>query len=172
LSTGVTLNVMNSLLRDSVPPKTAASVRTVPLADAVLAELAALVDGPLAPGALFVADNGAPIPQNRFSQTWARAVKRVGLPKGTRFHDLRHTYASALIAAGCSVKVVQSHLGHTSAAITRDTYSHLWPTDDDRSRAAVQSFFQGAVSSVCHARFPSDRSPAQSRKQARCRSRA
>jgi integrase len=48
------------------------------------------------------------------------------------------------------VKVVQSHLGHTSAAITLDIYSHLWPQDDDRARSAVQSFFSGAVSSVCH----------------------
>jgi integrase len=93
---------------------------------------------------------GSPIPQNRFSQRWARSVRRAGLPEGTRFHDLRHTYASALIASGCSVKVVQAHLGHKSAAITLDVYSHLWPTDDDRSRSAVDDFFQGAVSSSCH----------------------
>jgi integrase len=98
-----------------------------------------------------VADkDGSPIPQNRFSQTWSRAVRRAGLPAGTRFHDLRHTYASALIASGCSVKVVQAHLGHKSAAITLDVYSHLWPSDDDRSRSAVDAFFSGAVSSVCH----------------------
>ena len=74
----------------------------------------------------------------------------IGLPPGTRFHDLRHTYASALIASGCSVKVVQAHLGHKSAAMTLDIYSHLWPQDDDRARAAVQSFFSGDVSWVCH----------------------
>jgi integrase len=133
-------------------PKTRTSVRTIPLADAVLAELAGHIEGRKpAPAALLVADrDGRPIPQNRFSQTWARAVRRVGLPPGTRFHDLRHTYASAMIASGCSVKVVQAHLGHKSAAMTLDIYSHLWPQDDDRARAAVQSFFDGAVSSVCH----------------------
>jgi len=58
------------------------------------------------PTRVLVADkDGKLIPQNHFSQTWARAVRRVGMPPGTRFHDLRHTYASALIAAGCSVKV-------------------------------------------------------------------
>jgi hypothetical protein len=47
------------------------------------------------------------------------------------------------------VKAVQSHLGHTSA-VTLDIYGHLGPHDDDRARSAVQSFFRGAVSSVCH----------------------
>jgi len=118
----------------------------------VLADLAGHLEGKKpAPAELLVADrDGGPIPQNRFSQTWARAVRRVGLPPGIRFHDLRHTYASALIASGCSVKVVQTHLGHKSAAMTLDIYSHLWPHDDDRARAAVQSFFSGDVSSVCH----------------------
>jgi integrase len=132
-------------------PKTRTSVRTIPLADLVLAELAGHLEGRKAePADLLVADKeGAPIPQNRSSQTWARAVRRVGMPPGTRFHDLRHTYASALIASGCSVKVVQTHLGHKSAAMTLDIYSHLWPQDDDRARAAVQAFFTD-VSSVCH----------------------
>ncbi len=132
-------------------PKTRTSVRTIPLADAVLSELAAAVDRDAAPADLLVADKDrGPIPQNRFSQTWSRAVHKVGLPAGTRFHDLRHTFASALIASGCSVKVVQAHLGHKSAAMTLDIYSHLWPQDDDRARAAVQTFFGGAVSTVCH----------------------
>lgn len=134
-------------------PKTKTSARTIPLADAVLAELAGHLEGRKDEPAdtLLVADkDGAPIPQNRFSQTWARAVRRAGMPKGIRFHDLRHTYASALIASGCSVKVVQAHLGHKSAAIRLDTYSHLWPQDDDRARAAIQTFLGGGVSSVCH----------------------
>lgn len=78
-------------------------------------------------------------------------MKKAGLPTGVRFHDLRHTYASALIANGCSVKVVQAHLGHKSAAVTLDTYSHLWPDDEDRARSAVEAFLRGDVSTVCHA---------------------
>ena len=50
-------------------------------------------------------------------------------------HDLRHFYASALIAGGASVKQVQERLGHASAVITLKTYAHLWPGDDDRTRA-------------------------------------
>jgi len=132
-------------------PKTETSIRTVPLADSVLAELAAYLAPRKDKTGLLVADaNGNPIPQNRFSQTWARATVRAGLPKGTRYHDLRHTFASALIANGCSVKAVQAALGHKSAAMTLDIYSHLWPSDEDRTRAAVEAFLR-PVSDSCHA---------------------
>jgi integrase len=53
------------------------------------------------------------------------------------FHDLRHDYASLLIRHGESVKVVQKRLGHESAVETLDTYSHLWPDSEDRTREAV-----------------------------------
>ncbi len=56
---------------------------------------------------------------------------------GATYHDLRHFYASLLIRHGESVKTVQSRLGHASARETLDTYSHLWPDSDDRTREAV-----------------------------------
>jgi integrase len=56
---------------------------------------------------------------------------------GTRFHDLRPFYASPLIRHDESEKVVQRRLGHASAAETVDTYSHLWPDSEDRTRQAV-----------------------------------
>jgi integrase len=68
---------------------------------------------------------------------WRKAVADAGLPAGTSYHDLRHFYASLLIDHGESVKVVQERLGHATAAETLDTYSHLWPESEDRTRAAV-----------------------------------
>lgn len=61
----------------------------------------------------------------------------VGLPEGFRFHDLRHYFASLLIASGLDVKTVQARLRHGSAKTTLDTYGHLWPDTDEASRAAV-----------------------------------
>ncbi len=58
-------------------------------------------------------------------------------PEWTTFHDLRHFYASLLIARGSSVKTVQRRLGHQSATETLDTYGHLWPDSDDETRRAV-----------------------------------
>lgn len=55
-------------------------------------------------------------------------LKAVKLPNGIRFHDLRHTHASLLLASGTtSLKLIQERLGHSSITITADTYSHLLP---------------------------------------------
>jgi integrase len=76
---------------------------------------------------------------------WRPAVNRADLRPGTRFHDLRHYYASLLIRHGESVKTVQSRLGHASATETLDTYAHLWPDSEDRTREAVDSALRPAV---------------------------
>jgi integrase len=81
-------------------------------------------------------------------RTWAieRAVRDArskveGLPTEFRFHDLRHYFASLLIASGLDVKVVQARLRHASAKTTLDTYGHLWPDKDESSRAAVAAVY-------------------------------
>lgn len=62
-----------------------------------------------------------------------------------RLHDCRHFYASGLIAAGCDVVTVQRALGHSSASITLDTYGHLWPDADDRTRTAAAGLMAAAL---------------------------
>ena len=62
-----------------------------------------------------------------------------GLPADFRYHDLRHYFASLLIASGADVKVVQARLRHASAKTTLDTYGHLWPDSDDSTRAAIDA---------------------------------
>ena len=74
-----------------------------------------------------------------FGRIWCPAARQAGLPDGTGLHLLRHYYASLLIRYGESVKTVQARLGHATAAETLDTYSHLWPDSDDRTREAVDS---------------------------------
>ncbi|HET8601287.1 MAG TPA: site-specific integrase, partial [Segeticoccus sp.] len=66
-------------------------------------------------------------------------VKVPGLSERFRFHDLRHYFASLLIASGLDVKVVQTRLRHASAMTTLNTYGHLWPDTDQASRAAVSA---------------------------------
>lgn len=124
------------------PPKTAASYRTVPLpqvvVDALAAHLAAFpVTHP--DGLIFTTVAGLPIRRTRFSDVWRPVAKEAGLEPGTGFHALRHFYASALIRYGESVKVVQSRLGHATAAETLDTYGHLWPDSEDRTRDAIDA---------------------------------
>jgi len=135
------------------PPKTEASRRTVPLpqvvVEALSAHLATYGSGP--DGLVFTSSEGCPIRRTRWSDTWRPAARAAGIPAGVGFHALRHFYASLLIRHGESVKVVQSRLGHASAAETLDTYSHLWPDSEDQTRAAIDSVLGAGVSSVCHA---------------------
>jgi len=123
------------------PPKTEASRRTVPLPAVVLEALARhLEQFPTGPDELvFTNERGEAIRRNHWSDVWRPAAEAAEMPAGTTMHDLRHYYASLLIRHGESVKVVQSRLGHASAAETLDTYSHMWPDNEDRTRAAVDA---------------------------------
>ena len=123
------------------PPKTASSVRTVPLPDVVLEALSehirrfppAALDGPI-----FTGSDGQLLRRSAFGTLWRRSAKEAGV-QGYTFHSLRHYYASLLIRHGESVKTVQARLGHASASETLDTYSHLWPDSDDRTRDAIDA---------------------------------
>lgn len=123
------------------PPKTSASHRTIPLPRVVVEELAEHVrQFPIKhpDGLVFTDDAGRPLRRTAFSRlVWRPLVVKAGAPLGTGFHDLRHYFASLLIRHGESVKTVQTRLGHATAAETLDTYSHLWPDSDDRTREAV-----------------------------------
>lgn len=61
------------------------------------------------------------------------------LPAGFRFHDLRHYFASLLIAAGCDVKLVQTRMRHKNATTTLKVYAHMWPDNDETTRSAVSA---------------------------------
>ncbi len=123
------------------PPKTPAGFRTVPLPGSVVDALAAHLtrQRPGAHGLVFTNTQRRPLQRSAFGNVWRRVAAEAELPAWATFHDLRHFYASLLIARGCSVKAVQKRLGHQSAGETLDTYSHLWPDSDDETRNAVDS---------------------------------
>lgn len=136
------VNVQRQVQPHGVAPlKNRASARTVPVAPVVTDTLAAHLATYPAAGGDFVFRNthGATIDRRTFTgHVWAPARAAAGVPPGVGMHDLRHFYASALIRAGLSVKVVSARLGHASAAMTLNVYAHLWPDDEDRSRQAIQ----------------------------------
>ena len=69
-----------------------------------------------------------------------KLLDKAGLPK-MRFHDLRHSMATILLAAGVHPKVVQERLGHSSIKITMDVYSHVLPSmQDDVARMLGEMF--------------------------------
>jgi integrase len=68
---------------------------------------------------------------------------RLGWPR-IRLHDVRHSYASAALAAGIPAKVVSERLGHANIAITMDTYSHVLPGLDEQAAGQVARLILGA----------------------------
>lgn len=134
-----TVRVERQRLQDGSigPPKTAKSLRTVPVGQVVIDELAAHLAAFGGADEVFTNTLGRPLTYRQWKAAWGAASKAVGVSFDT--HDLRHFTASALISGGASVKQVQSVLGHSSAAITLRVYSHLWPGDEDRTRQVMDA---------------------------------
>ncbi|WP_041939220.1 MULTISPECIES: tyrosine-type recombinase/integrase [Frankia] len=65
-----------------------------------------------------------------------------------KYHDLRHLFASSLIAGGANVPDVQKALGHATPTITMQTYVHLWPRSDDRVLNALHSVWSPTENSA------------------------
>lgn len=70
--------------------------------------------------------------KRRFNLVFEKAgVKKV------RFHDLRHTYASLLLAKDVNIKYIQRQMGHSSFEITMNTYAHLMPEVYEKSKLLI-----------------------------------
>jgi integrase len=135
-------------------PKTNAGRRTVPLPDETVAVLKAhrkrqaaerLAAGELWHdlGLVFALEDGSPIPPGRVTKEFTRAVEAAGLPRLSP-HGLRHTWATVALEAGVLTKVVADVLGHSSAQITADLYSHTTePTTRDASARVALAMFGG-----------------------------
>ncbi|RAX45006.1 site-specific integrase [Arthrobacter sp. AQ5-06] len=134
----------------SITPPKYGSERMVHIPDGLVQMVAAHVEKFGVYGAeqwLFVGGGGMPPHQNTVGYWWRKTVRDAGL-SGVRLHDLRHFYASGLIAAGCDVVTVQRALGHSKATTTLNTYSHLWPTAEDRTRSAAGAMMSEALGSL------------------------
>lgn len=75
---------------------------------------------------VFSNPDGRPLRPNTITRAWTNLAARCGL-KVIRFHDARHTHASIMLKQGIHPKIVQERLGHSSIAVTLDTYSHVTP---------------------------------------------
>lgn len=69
------------------------------------------------------------------------ALKRAGLPATTRFHDLRHSCATFLIAQGVHPRIVMEILGHSQISLTMNTYGHVQPETQREATTKVAGMF-------------------------------
>ena len=134
-----------------VEPKTARSRRTVPIPPSTRAVLAehrrrqleeqTLADSvPRGRDLVFCTADGDPLNASSVCIRLHRTLERLGLPQ-IRVHDLRHTAATHLLVRGVHPKVVQDLLGHSTIAITLDTYSHVMPSLARDATEYMEDFF-------------------------------
>jgi integrase len=118
------------------PPKNHTS-RSVPIP----AFLARLLETELADRApdevAFPGRDGGYVTPGAVWWKFSKAAAAVEGCAGTRIHDLRHTAASLAVSAGANIKVLQRMLGHKTAVLTLDRYSHLFGDDLDAVATAL-----------------------------------
>jgi integrase len=129
-----------------VDPKTALSRRVVPVPMPTLAALRAhrtrqradrLAAGSAwrDTGLVFTTHRGGPLEPRNVNRSWYAVRSRAGLD-ATRLHDLRHSCASFLLAAGASPRTEMKTLGHSQIGLTMNTYTHVLP---EIERAAIDA---------------------------------
>lgn len=123
-------------------PKTRKGRRTIAVPAELHDELAKLCADRDSTALVFTATQGGPVRHRTFwDRYWLDAASKVPAPR-PRIHDLRHSHASHLLAAGIPIHVVQARLGHESIKTTVDTYSHLLPDAQQLAAAAAALAFQ------------------------------
>lgn len=93
-------------------------------------------------GLVFTREDGQPVHPDRASKLFDQHVNTAGLPR-IRLHDLRHTHATLALQAGIHAKVVSERLGHSTIAMTLDTYSHAIPAMQEDAAAKVAALVLG-----------------------------
>lgn len=133
------------------PPKTEKSRRTVTLTPLALETLrahkaaqdeargATAIDG-----LIFTTVTGRPVNGPNLLPPLHEACRRLGLPQ-VSWHDLRHSTASILLAAGVPLPVISRMLGHSTIRVTADLYAHVVPQLERDAAAAMEQAMRRTV---------------------------
>lgn len=129
-------------------PKTKRGTRTVALAPSTVELIRPLVEGLHPARHVFVPARAAQPPGYRQVQVdWKSAVKRSKISKTPRIHDLRHSHASMMIAAGMNLFELATRLGHENISTTTEVYGHLVPDAHFRAAELVEGAMTAAIES-------------------------
>jgi len=136
------------------PPKTARSRRTIHLPGVVVTalrehRLRQLEERLAAGGAwqewdlVFATTIGTPMDARNVSRAFADLLQRAGLPR-IRFHDLRHSAATLMLAQGVDARTIMATLGHSTIGITMNTYAHVLPAMQRDAADRMDAMLGGA----------------------------
>ena len=145
VSVQYTLSEVNGSL-NRTEPKTAKSRRLIDLPSMAVTALKEhrkrmLAEGHPGPW-VFSGTSGQPLwKSNLIYHSFKPLLAKANLPN-IRFHDLRHTAATLLLAEGINPKIVQERLGHSQISLTLDTYSHVLPTMQREAASRLDKLFQ------------------------------
>jgi len=134
-------------------PKTKRSRRTIDLDQRTVAELRRWREQQLAErrewgpvwqdlGLVFTREDGSAIHPDGWTGIFERHTRQAGLPH-IRLHDLRHTHATLMLAAGVNAKVTSERLGHHSTAFTLDVYAHVIPGMQQQAAEQISTLVFG-----------------------------
>jgi len=133
-------------------PKTMRSRRTVPLPTLCIAVLRAHHQAQRreraqerawpSPNLVFTTRRGTPIEPRNLNRHFERLCKQAGVRR-IRFHEMRHTCASMLFAAGNEPRVIMDILGHSVVGTTLNLYTHVMPAQHRSAAESMDALFTG-----------------------------
>lgn len=143
--------------------KTGAGRRQIPVQQGTVDMLASYVeahpptaDGEWA-GLIFMMPGGKPVGESTLDWALKNTCAKAAL-ESRHLHELRHHYASVLIAGGENPRVVQKRLGHKDVLTTLRTYTHLWAEAEERTREILEAAWNDGGSVVKSGTIPESRS--------------
>ena len=91
---------------------------------------------------MFTTEAGAPLDGCNVNRTFKAILQRAGLP-AIRYHDLRHTAATLLLAQGVDPRTIMETLGHSQISLTLNTYAHVVPVLQREAAAKMDEILDG-----------------------------
>ena len=91
---------------------------------------------------IFCTGRGRPLNWRNVTREYKKFLQRAGLPD-IRFHDLRHSNATILAAAGVPLKVIQERLGHADITTTLGFYGHVTPAMGQEAARKLEDLLHG-----------------------------
>lgn len=132
------LTVVRGELIDN-PPKTEAGYREIVITESTMSYLKELLKGKDKEDYIFTSAKGRGYNPSSFLITFKKFQREVGIDHNIKFHAIRHTNASIMIDKDIPTPIVAERLGHSSVAITYNTYAHALRDSEERKKPLVEA---------------------------------